>query len=78
MEVSFIMKELEVKSRLSIVITAYVAWLHLRMEERSSYTKIVEVRMKTSQCDEGCSKAIERIAKEYQVRSMGLVVVVLD
>ncbi|GKB44790.1 hypothetical protein Tco_0889732 [Tanacetum coccineum] len=35
-------------------------------------------RMKTSQCDENCSKAIERIAKEYQVRSMGLVVVVLD
>ncbi|GJT39693.1 hypothetical protein Tco_0939558 [Tanacetum coccineum] len=46
--------------------------LHLRMEERSSYTKIVEVRMKTSQCDEGCFKAIEENAKKHQIRTQQL------
>ncbi|GKF14019.1 hypothetical protein Tco_0055481, partial [Tanacetum coccineum] len=39
--------------------------LHLRMEERSPYTKIEEVRIKASQCEEGCFKAIEGNAKEY-------------
>ncbi|GKC07440.1 hypothetical protein Tco_0999050 [Tanacetum coccineum] len=52
--------------------------LHLRMEERSPYTKIEEVRMKASQWEEDCFKAIEGNAKEYQIRGMELVVVVLN
>nr|GEZ46897.1 hypothetical protein [Tanacetum cinerariifolium] len=42
--------------------------LHLRMEERSSYTKIEEVKLKASQCEEGYFKAIKGNAKEYQIR----------
>ncbi|GJT72322.1 hypothetical protein Tco_1031608 [Tanacetum coccineum] len=60
-----------------ISIRTFCLRLHLRMEERSSYTKIEEVRMKASRCEESCFKAIEGYAKEYQIRSMGLVVVVL-
>ncbi|GJV58695.1 hypothetical protein Tco_1464795 [Tanacetum coccineum] len=52
--------------------------LHLLMKERSPYTKIEEVRMKASQCEEGCFKAIEGNAKEYQIRGMELAVVVLN
>ncbi|GJZ50393.1 hypothetical protein Tco_0604583 [Tanacetum coccineum] len=52
--------------------------LHLRMEERSSYRKIEEVRMMASQWEEGCFKAIEGNAKEYQIRGMELAVVVLN
>ncbi|GJU80394.1 hypothetical protein Tco_1282759 [Tanacetum coccineum] len=52
--------------------------LHLRMKERSLYTKIEEVRMKASQCEEGCFKAVEGNAKEYQIRGIELAVVVLN
>ncbi|GJS89668.1 putative reverse transcriptase domain-containing protein [Tanacetum coccineum] len=37
------------------------------MEEQSPYTKIEEVRMKASQCEEGCFNATEGNAKEYQI-----------
>ncbi|GJZ74615.1 hypothetical protein Tco_0639080 [Tanacetum coccineum] len=42
--------------------------LHLRIEERSSYMKIKEVRMKSSKCEGGCFMVIEGNAKEYQIR----------
>ncbi|GJT05095.1 putative ribonuclease H-like domain-containing protein [Tanacetum coccineum] len=45
--------------------------LHLQMEERLPYTKIEEVRMKASQCEEGCFKEIEGNAKEYQICDVG-------
>ncbi|GJY18379.1 hypothetical protein Tco_0389870, partial [Tanacetum coccineum] len=48
------------------------------MKERSSYTKIKEVRMKASQHEEGCFNAIEGSAKKYQIRGMELAVVVLN
>ncbi|GJX98357.1 hypothetical protein Tco_0355376 [Tanacetum coccineum] len=37
--------------------------------------EIEEVRMKASQCEEGCFKAIEGNVKEYQIRGMELAVV---
>ncbi|GJU71385.1 hypothetical protein Tco_1262790 [Tanacetum coccineum] len=48
------------------------------MKEQSSCMKIEEVRLKASQCEEGCFKAIEGNAKEYQIRSMELAVVSLN
>ncbi|GJT14541.1 hypothetical protein Tco_0861583 [Tanacetum coccineum] len=48
------------------------------MEERSSYMKIEEVRIKASQHEEGCFNAIEGSGKKYQIRSMELAVVVLN
>ncbi|GJX50855.1 hypothetical protein Tco_0277700 [Tanacetum coccineum] len=45
------------------------AVLHLRMEERSSYMKTEEVRMKSSKCEGGCLMVIEGNAKEYQIRN---------
>ncbi|GJX21163.1 hypothetical protein Tco_0223840 [Tanacetum coccineum] len=33
--------------------------LHLRIEERSSYTKIKEVRMKSSKCEGGCFMSLK-------------------
>ncbi|GKC09460.1 hypothetical protein Tco_1001070, partial [Tanacetum coccineum] len=44
--------------------------MHLRMEERSPYMRIEEVRMNASQCEEGCFKAIEGNAKEYQIHDI--------
>ncbi|GJS85354.1 retrovirus-related pol polyprotein from transposon TNT 1-94 [Tanacetum coccineum] len=50
------------------------------IEERNRWPniEIEEVRMKASQCEEGCFKAIEGNAKEYQIRGMELAVVVLN
>ncbi|GJX18923.1 hypothetical protein Tco_0221600 [Tanacetum coccineum] len=45
------------------------AALHLLMEERSSYSKIEEVRMKSSKCEGGCFMVIQGNAKEYQIRN---------
>nr|GEW70769.1 hypothetical protein [Tanacetum cinerariifolium] len=49
-----------------------------KREERSPYMKIEEVRMKASQCGEGCFKVIEGNAKEYQIHGMELEVIVLN
>ncbi|GJZ77254.1 hypothetical protein Tco_0641926 [Tanacetum coccineum] len=48
------------------------------MEEQSPYMKIEGERMKASQCEGGRFKEIEGIVKECHIRSMGLLVIVLN